>query len=565
MSEGIQKDMKLVKAASLGFFSFLLIVTGTPVASAAAWSLPLPSEIKEGEELVAVEEGVILTRSTRQVNFDVKSSGVFQGRICDVEYESGDCDLNNPELDFWGRALMGICESTLDSNCIESFGLSTTKGAEVKGSYIRSVDTPQYAAIAEKGLPAFKSTPLFSVAGFAHKGGGTTYAPIVETTFKWNRSTKKFYASAFQANVIPYSEVSDPKYTAPVFANQKNGDRETVLYAGVGDNCVWLEKSKCGVPEDFSDDVRVHLTIRLSSDIAGWFRGRLTNPSITVTPANSASNSITIIGEPVLVSRFGAIATKENTTSQEQTLIAGTGGNPGSSIFAGRGRRYVFAHWGDFAWLETFRDIAKDTALGSSRVWNVSSIDEISANSCLDDRGRLLGIVTTNATLYDGKVPDFIDGELRYIVSGMHYLPDGKTLSSGTYDLVMRSDTARCLYNFSSAPISASIAVISASGSSQVATTVSGERDGWLYLSAANFTFSSPTIKVKLTQSAPEPSATASPQPSPTASVAPSTTTTKQTNVNAGVKKKSITCVKGATSKKVVAVNPKCPKGYKKI
>ncbi|NDI10383.1 MAG: hypothetical protein EBY74_05240, partial [Actinobacteria bacterium] len=219
----------------------------------------------------------------------------------------------------------------------------------------------------------------------------------------------------------------------------------------------------------------------------------------------------------------------------------------------------------DFAWLETFRDIAKDTALGSSRVWNVSSIDEISANSCLDDRGRLLGIVTTNATLYDGKVPDFTDGELRYKVSGMHYLPDGKTLSSGTYDLVMRSDTARCLYNFSSAPISASIAVISASGSSQVATTVSGERDGWLYLSAANFTFSSPTIKVKLTQSAPEPSATASPQPSPTASVAPSTTTTKQTNVNAGVKKKSITCVKGATSKKVVAVNPKCPKGYKKI
>jgi hypothetical protein len=167
--------------------------------------------------------------------------------------------------------------------------------------------------------------------------------------------------------------------------------------------------------------------------------------------------------------------------------------------------------------------------------------------------------------LYDGKVPDFIDGELRYKVSGMHYLPDGKTLSSGTYDLVMRSDTARCLYNFSSAPISASIAVISASGSSQVATTVSGERDGWLYLSAANFTFSSPTIKVKLTQSAPEPSATASPQPSPTSSIAPSTTASKQTSANSSVKKKSITCVKGATSKKVVAVNPKCPKGYKKI
>jgi hypothetical protein len=30
------------------------------------------------------------------------------------------------------------------------------------------------------------------------------------------------------------------------------------------------------------------------------------------------------------------------------------------------------------------------------------------------------------------------------------------------------------------------------------------------------------------------------------------------------MKKSSITCVKGKTSKKVTAVNPKCPTGYKK-
>jgi len=30
------------------------------------------------------------------------------------------------------------------------------------------------------------------------------------------------------------------------------------------------------------------------------------------------------------------------------------------------------------------------------------------------------------------------------------------------------------------------------------------------------------------------------------------------------VKKTTITCVKGKTSKKVIAVNPKCPTGYKK-
>jgi hypothetical protein len=32
----------------------------------------------------------------------------------------------------------------------------------------------------------------------------------------------------------------------------------------------------------------------------------------------------------------------------------------------------------------------------------------------------------------------------------------------------------------------------------------------------------------------------------------------------AGLKKKTITCVKGKLSKKATAVNPKCPSGYKK-
>jgi hypothetical protein len=128
-------------------------------------------------------------------------------------------------------------------------------------------------------------------------------------------------------------------------------------------------------------------------------------------------------------------------------------------------------------------------------------------------------------------------------VSSPHFLPDGSVFK-GKYNLVMRSDYARCLYGFTSAPVSASISILSADGSAQVATTVLGERDGWLYLSANNFTFSSPTLKVKLTQAKEES------QPQQTAAV-PKV-------------KKSITCVKGKISKKVSAVNPKCPSGYKK-
>jgi hypothetical protein len=70
-------------------------------------------------------------------------------------------------------------------------------------------------------------------------------------------------------------------------------------------------------------------------------------------------------------------------------------------------------------------------------------------------------------------------------------------------------------------------------------------------MTAGGFTFSTPSIKVKLSQEAATPAPTAT--PSPSASAKPATP-----------KKISITCVKGKTSKKVTAVNPKCPTGYKK-
>jgi hypothetical protein len=84
-----------------------------------------------------------------------------------------------------------------------------------------------------------------------------------------------------------------------------------------------------------------------------------------------------------------------------------------------------------------------------------------------------------------------------------------------------------------------------------VATTLFGERNVWIYLKANNFTFSAPTLKVKLTQEAEKPVAVATPTPTPAAKPAVA-------------KKTTITCVKGKTTKKVSAVKPVCPTGFKK-
>jgi len=171
-------------------------------------------------------------------------------------------------------------------------------------------------------------------------------------------------------------------------------------------------------------------------------------------------------------------------------------------------------------------------------------------SDCYKDKTKILGLVTTNASTYDPGPPSFDGTSLNYRVGGAHHLADGKTLTRGSYDLALRSEFARCLYGFSNAPLGASISVLSSDGTTQEISTESLREDAnrqWLYLSAKNFTFSSPTIRIKLVQKA-EIGAVAKPAAKSTKS-APRTT---------------ITCVKGKTVKKVTGANPKCPSGYKK-
>jgi hypothetical protein len=167
-----------------------------------------------------------------------------------------------------------------------------------------------------------------------------------------------------------------------------------------------------------------------------------------------------------------------------------------------------------------------------------------------------MGVVTTNAVMYDKFAPKFVDGRLKYAVGGLHRDKDGN-LVKGNYDLVLRSDAARCLYGFSDAPIEAVVSVTYGDKEQNISTTASGERDGWLFISAKNFTFSNPTIEVAISQPKATPAASATPTPTPTVAATPN----KVVKLSS---KMTISCVKGTTVKKVTGKSPKCPKGFKK-
>ena len=286
---------------------------------------------------------------------------------------------------------------------------------------------------------------------------------------------------------------------------------------------LWFENGKSGIQYDFPVNTELKATLHLSNQVVGWFKARMQDVGVEISTFSPRNNRVVISGKAVTVPIFAVKRLATALTPQEKDFIQYLGvvkgvnnGDPGDPRI--------------FEYIDYWRGQLNDVAAYTNTNWIFESTRWTSENKCLKATDRVLGIVSTNSMGYDGNPPKFVDGSLNYRVSGFHFGPDGKTPNLGTYDLVLRSDAARCLYGFSSAPVSATVSISGADGTQNVATTVVSEKNGWLKMKAAGFTFSEKNIKVKLTQGS----------------------------------KSTITCVKGKTTKNVSAVSPKCPAGYKK-
>jgi len=206
------------------------------------------------------------------------------------------------------------------------------------------------------------------------------------------------------------------------------------------------------------------------------------------------------------------------------------------------------------------KSIGDLTGLGASAAKCVPEASQIvGAILGTDSVSSLIGLVTTNSLTYASGPPKYSDGFLNYKVAGLHENPDGSVFQ-GSYDLVMSSKIARCIYGFEGAgPLYATVSVINADGGESILATESvKEEGGWLRLKARGFTFSSPTLKIKLTQNSPA----APTQPAKNESA--SSTTESKASAAAPAKKISITCIKGKVVRKISGTAPKCPTGFKK-
>ena len=295
--------------------------------------------------------------------------------------------------------------------------------------------------------------------------------------------------------------------------------------------------------------------------------GRLLDPTIKISSANDGSQIFTIEAGSVSVPVVNTWVKNSEMPKPLRDYLYAMSNWGGFFVYSDglgstRDNVQLLQHFDQYS-AETFKEylwwleVAKDKSIGDRTMWIARTLSEneiwsagSQIRSCLSGTKQLSGIVTTNAGMYISSPPTFNSDtqSLDYKVSSPHFNETGKP-NIGNYNLLLNSEAARCIYGFSKAPISATVSVISSDGSAQVATTVVNEKDGWLYLSANGFGYSSPTVRVKLTQEAPKPEVTAAPSPSPTSTL---------------IKKVTITCVKGKATKKITGVKPVCPKGYKK-
>jgi len=492
------------------------------------------------------------------------------------------------------NALLPVCGTISSVYCIEDFGVVSSSGESSTASFSRYFPNEglnKFVGSEKLKLPFGATGSIFDLPSAPHEGGTLYYVSALT-----KGELRKESGAVLEAlNIEIYPVKLEPGDNAI-----QDVDPGMSMSKGLGDGTpagLWrfasfgfsgksfcvagsVKEKLCAQRYAFPAEKKFYIKLKLQSKPKGWLHGRIAKPDVSFNEISSGYSfyvAASPVAVPVVYKMYKYTAMPQALKDQYDfktggykpevaTRIPNLSGAPegcGRSVCTDdpMTRNVIIAPSASSKFgmdqLKLWLPFVEDKASTLFGTWSLRTLDENetqNASECFKngDKG-VTGIVTTNATQYSAGPPTLnkSDGTLEYQVAAPHFTTKGDEFL-GTYDLIMRSDVARCVYGFTSAPIRAELSIVNDQGNQKVATEILGEKNGWLYLSAGGFTYSSPTIKVKLEQDKPAPTPTPTPTPTPSAS-------TKTV-----AKKVTITCIKGKTSKKVTAVKPKCPAGYKK-
>ena len=503
-------------------------------------------------------------------------------------------------------AQLPICLVSTDLNCIEEFGSVSPTGEKTKAAFNRNFPTRAQNAFvgdAKLKLPSGSTGALFNFPEAKHAGGDLYYLSVLSSGSAYKSRIATL--DNFSIRITPVALQRDPAIRSFDGGNEAGwvenktgsdggrvGSWRLVNFGLSGERfCVAGSSAEnmCAERYAFPSEIKFYVKVRTQLAPSGWMHGRIYNPDISLLNIDG-NYTLEVAAFPVAVPvvykayRYQAMpqplkdqydvptgdfkpeVAKWDSRRIADVIAGGCGRSACTTDPLTRNKMLVPSPSDPYGMeqLKLWIPFVEDKATALLGTWSMRTLEpneSESAERCFTDGSKgITGIVTTNATQYLAGPPKFSAAEqsLEYKVAAPHLTPQGE-IFYGSYNLLMRSDVARCVYGFTNAPIKGSISIISDKGEQKVATESVNEIKGWVSLSANGFTYSSPTIRVNLSQEKVEPVKVEAPQ----AETNSREVVAAKPKVSA-VKKKSITCTKGKVTKKISGNNPKCPAGFKK-
>lgn len=444
-------------------------------------------------------------------------------------------------------AILQPCATDNALNCVSGFGVISADGSKIAATLERKFPAEavnKYPSDAATGLPEGAPGALWTVPPSAGLPVSMHYVRAsVVGVVKDNKAVFEGFAASLTPVSITTMRCEQGVNFLRVGKNECTSgdfqtDRDAPGYSGFVEGSGWdqdldcevsgnanyaAQTAECALRKPASLDSKYYLDVRLAQSPQGWLHGRLADADVTIAPITGVKGavSLSIVGKPVRVPviykevPFGDLpASLQDKYRNNGAWPDGLGGASNWGLMdtnandpTGRNRLSIPPPYGasGIEELEAWMGFLNDTSTADRVTWSLRTLrtwERDQANSCIADTSRVTGLVLTNATQYLAGAPAYNKEtkSLDYKVGAPHLMSNGDVFK-GSYQMIVRSDVAKCIYGFSSSAVKATVEIVeSESGQASAAVTNVSEKDGWLRLSASGYTHSAPTIRAVFTE-----------------------------------------------------------------
>jgi hypothetical protein len=435
-------------------------------------------------------------------------------------------DKNKPAYVWFSK-----CVDDKDLDCIESLGIIDKEGSFIPGKptgYSRPSNNTGSVEAKKGGFLNYTWThpnETWELPGLASEYGNS----YVTTEFSLVTGAGSWY-DPVSNTVFPPSGINSMRFAllaVPTIQGFEGG-RWGIPLKNFAHNCVtqdFAQKMECQRTANFSTDQKIQATLRFS-----WYR-----------------------------------ASKVQSNLRENTYVVEELGN-GATRVTVSGKPMERPYFVDSPTLS--RDVyTREQADTSTNQWEIQTTD--SSDGYTPDKCKNTGLPIATGNMYSQTPPSWnaATGDLSVNVWAPHLDPSGEVYK-GYYEGNFTKEYISCLWGISANKISDEFSVSITdlgTGASQVATTSIVQTNTGVRLVASGFHYSKGEIKFlrRAASNAQTPIATPTPKPVPVVTETPIPTPTAIAKATVA-KKITITCVKGKSVRKVTAVKPLCPVGFKK-